>query len=47
MTPADLQKLRRGTDATVIQRLLAIDAQQDELSRAIAKALDGPLGRQR
>ncbi len=35
-------ELRRGADETIIPRLLSIEAQQDELGRAIAKSLDGP-----
>ncbi len=33
-------ELRQGTDETVIQRLLAIQARQDELGRAVAGAID-------
>jgi Ser/Thr protein kinase RdoA (MazF antagonist) len=35
-------ELRRGTDETVIQRLLSIEAQQAELQTAITVALNGP-----
>lgn len=40
-------ELRRGTDATVIQRLLAIEAQLDDLSSAFADSIVQSGGRQR
>lgn len=40
-------ELRRGTDPTVLDRLLAIEAQQDDLSRAIADAIERSQGHHR